>query len=915
MAGPRVGWHAGVLSAPLPGSIDSRGLVGDSFLLVHRTQSPMNRQSILIRTVGRVGFSYLSCLLALGAVAHAQSRTYTTDADFDLGVLVQVNHDAPNNDQLQLDEAEPFAVLSVACGGLDTVVRINTTTGEILGEYLTVPGSLDGDPSRASSADNGDVWVGNRLEDGQRAQSFGSVAKFGLISGGTRVNADGTPNPMGGYLMGPFTCNTCVDRDGDGLIRTSRGLGDVLGWPNVTDGLGGANGLVEDALDECALIFQRTNPVRVRHMAIDANNNVWAGGYPTFPTSFDEIDGATGAILSNTPAIPPGCGGYAGVFDSNGVMWSTSELEGQLFRLPAGGGAATCTNVQNNVRGVAVAPDGFIWTAGGTQLARVSPDGLNVQLFSVSGASQLHDIKIDQASGEIWVASSGSGQVIRLDSAANVISSISAGTQPRSLAMDNNGKMWVVNQGSDDAMRIDPATNAVDMTVALRPGSLAFNPSEMIGSKVLDGSSLAGTWSVVSDGGLAGTNWTNVSWTDSVPAGAQLRVFVRSAESLGALASQLFVETSNSGGIAEIGRFLEVQAVFERLDPAQASPVLFDLSVEGENLVDPEDCIMGQRRQAGSLLVFPEFDNVTGSASVLTVTNVDPSGETLAVEFVYIDGDTCAEFNRTELLTPNDTLTLLTSQHNPQQERGYVYVFVKDAQTGEAIVSNSLIGEMFIIDGGYGCDECVEYAEGTAGGGDLGPMEYSLNAVSFKGVGNTGDLTDVNLNGLRDLDDVEYEMAPDAILVPRFLGQTPMTFSGQHFYSELILVSLTGGARFDTTLDFLVYNDNEEGFSAEHTFYCWDKVPLLAISDVFGNEFLANHTNDDPNEVLGADFIESGWMRLDGAVANSLSTSIPDPAFLAVLVERLGHKGAADLAFEECSQLGGVLLPRSQSGE
>ena len=29
---------------------------------------------------------------------------YTTDADFDQGTMVSVNHDSPNNDQLQLDQ-------------------------------------------------------------------------------------------------------------------------------------------------------------------------------------------------------------------------------------------------------------------------------------------------------------------------------------------------------------------------------------------------------------------------------------------------------------------------------------------------------------------------------------------------------------------------------------------------------------------------------------------------------------------------------------------------------------------------------------------------------------------------------------------------------------------------------------------
>ena len=61
---------------------------------------------------------------------------YTTDADFDQGTLVSVNHDAPYNDQLQLDSpTEPFPFINVAASGRGTVVRSNTETCEVVGEY------------------------------------------------------------------------------------------------------------------------------------------------------------------------------------------------------------------------------------------------------------------------------------------------------------------------------------------------------------------------------------------------------------------------------------------------------------------------------------------------------------------------------------------------------------------------------------------------------------------------------------------------------------------------------------------------------------------------------------------------------------------------------------------------------------
>ena len=300
---------------------------------------------------------------------------------------------------------------------------------------------------------------------------------------------------------------------------------------------------------------------------------------------------------------------------------------------------------------------------------------------------------------------------------------------------------------------------------------------------------------------------------------------------------------------------------------------------------------MADGRAPGSLLLFPEFDNQMGTVTVLTVTNTAVDVGDVQVEFVYIgryggsgsDID-CEEFNRTEVLTDNDTITLLTEVHNPQQEQGFVYAFARQG-VDNPIVHNWLIGNVMTVDG-------------------LTAFEYSVNPVSYEGF--AGDLND---NGLRDLDGSEYEESPDEILVPRFLGQNADR------KSELILIGLTGGARFDTTVDFLIYNDNEEVFSSEYTFRCWERVLLEDISGIFENEFLDLWTNHDPQELLGADDIETGWFRMDGALASSTSTTLSDPAVYGVLVEKIGNRGAADLPFESGLNANGKLFARSNDGE
>ena len=117
----------------------------------------------------------------------ALSETYTLDADFDEGILTNVNHDPPNGDQLQLSEVtEPFPFINVAASMRGTMVRINTDTGEIIGEYRTAPEGRGLDPSRTTVDLSGNVWTANRGELGTIDDVVhGSAVKIGLIVGGT----------------------------------------------------------------------------------------------------------------------------------------------------------------------------------------------------------------------------------------------------------------------------------------------------------------------------------------------------------------------------------------------------------------------------------------------------------------------------------------------------------------------------------------------------------------------------------------------------------------------------------------------------------------------------------------------------------------------------------------------------------
>ena len=66
---------------------------------------------------------------------------YTTSEDFALGSMVNVNADAPNSHQLQLNDGTfgsvTFPFVNIAISGRGTAVRTNTETGEITGILST----------------------------------------------------------------------------------------------------------------------------------------------------------------------------------------------------------------------------------------------------------------------------------------------------------------------------------------------------------------------------------------------------------------------------------------------------------------------------------------------------------------------------------------------------------------------------------------------------------------------------------------------------------------------------------------------------------------------------------------------------------------------------------------------------------
>ena len=533
----------------------------------------------------------------IGILLNGNPATYTLNSDFDMGALVNVNHDIVA-DQLQLNnESKPFDFIWVAASGRGTIVKIDTKTGEILGEYLSAPNGRGRDPSRTTVDNDGNVWAGNRAES---SDGKGSAVRIGLEE----------------------NCQ-CQDRNGNGIIDTSTGLGDIRPWTNA----GGAdnNGGVSTAEDECIINYVRTSAIIVRTVAVDADNNVWIGG-PN-DGKHELYDGDTGDPIPDT--LFYGFGGYGGLIDDNGVLWS------------AGGGwhpncllryDPSTNDIQNLYSakysyGLAKDNNGNIWNSQWTygRIFKYAPDGTKIGDFSTGGsASRGVAVTSDD---DIWVANSNSNTVTRLSNDGTLKATIPVGNTPTGVAVDSAGKVWVTNYGSHTVMRIDPATNTVDLVVSLGDGAYPYDYSDMTGSTLIAPPN-TGTWTVVHDSGVSDTTWRTVSWNADVPEDSELKV--QAATSNDGTHFGPFKEVTNGEKLeVDDGRYIKVAVNFERASTSE-SPVLYDLTIAANQ---PPDC---SNVVPSNEIVWPP-NHAWVSIDVIGITDPDGDIVSITIDSIYQD--------------------------------------------------------------------------------------------------------------------------------------------------------------------------------------------------------------------------------------------------------------------------------------
>jgi streptogramin lyase len=494
------------------------------------------------------------------------SRTYTTDADFDEGILVGVEHETVH-DQLQLSKQVTTLPFLWVPNNDGTVSKVDAETGRELGRYRVAPPELPlgGNPSRTTVDLQGNCWVGCR--------QAGTVVKIGLYEAGEWIDRNGDG-----------ICETSHDANGDGDITGD----EILPW-----------GQDECVLFEVVLIpghegtyTPGTYPgpydtdywgVAPRGLAVDAHNNLWAGTYST--SKYYYIDGKTGAILKTVDVSPWNHHAYGAVIDKNGVLWSSGHTYNHVLRIDPSTDPPTISKVDvgHFVYGVGLDYIGHLFVTGWDQcrlsrvnIATVPPviewTYYKEETFCARGVVCTSD-------NDVWVAVSGRGTVNRYDNDGNLKAIIPVGNQPSGVGVDAAGKVWVCDLGDEYIHRIDPATNTIELSKRIVGSGGHYTYSDFTGIISRTITTKIGTWTVIFDSEGIDTPWGKISWTSFEPEGTSITVRVRSSNDKitwsaweNAMNKVPLVATPN-------GRYLQIEVTFQIIK-GEVSPILYDLTVQ-----------------------------------------------------------------------------------------------------------------------------------------------------------------------------------------------------------------------------------------------------------------------------------------------------------------------------------------------
>ena len=338
-------------------------------------------------------------------------------------------------DQQEGGGGELLSFIWIANSPEGTVSKIETKTGIEVGRYRV----QGGNPSRTSVNLLGDVAVSSR--------DPGGVTKIAA------------------------RLEDCVDKNGDNVIQTSNGPGNVLAlgldecvlWTKVIPSPGYGYGPRATAWEGAA-----PDP----DTCISPPPRLWFGWMDQANTAhFERVDGTTGVTL-DTVSMPWGAGysPYGGAVNAAGDFFATGLNTQPAIKIDAKTLEVTNFGIPTGCKyGMTLDNDGNIWNGGCIGGHVYNYDMAAKQWTDIGWAQgdRVNGVMAD-AEGNIWGAGSNPCRLVHIDAKTktfiNANIPIPGCSNPWGVSIDYEGYVWIVDMGANVAFKIDPDTYEVVLT-------------------------------------------------------------------------------------------------------------------------------------------------------------------------------------------------------------------------------------------------------------------------------------------------------------------------------------------------------------------------------------------------------------------------------------------------------------------
>lgn len=513
---------------------------------------------------GRIALATLAAALVAAGTAHAGSKTFTSNGDFQQGALDGL---VIENGSIKLGATgSTFPVLWVANAGEDTVSKIDTRLNKEVARYRTwfnvgSHGAYDGPaPSRTTVDTDGNVFVLNRHFDGRPATLIKILASGGIDRNGngvidTSVDTDNSGTISAGEIK------AIVDTNGNGRIDPSEITDERVAWA-VQVGTNGGVG---------------------RAACIGTDGNVWVGMY--YEQAFYKLNGSTGALISGPHRVnwtPYGC-----AVDRNGILYSATLGSG-YGRMDTANPANQRLVNQGSTYGIAIG-NGKIYLGGNCAYYEVdSATEAAVYRNGVCNAGLSVDVN-----GDVVTGSSEAAKYSKADGSEIWRNSTNPASYAVGVVADGDGNVWQVDYSQNRVTKFNGATGA--FMAQLPVGSYPYTYSDATGIAARTQTTPSGFWSVVLDGGANNARWFKLCWQAEVPVGGSASAESRADNNQANLVNRNFEARGNCAPLVQIGRFFELRAKLTA-SAGGATPLLNQISaqtrpcdVDGDNDVDQAD--------------------------------------------------------------------------------------------------------------------------------------------------------------------------------------------------------------------------------------------------------------------------------------------------------------------------------------